>query len=79
MIRIAIAVLVVIGLVLTVGRRKRREEAAPPEPTEGLRPYDTPGQAGSENRSPLDPTDPEISGGAAKRLGEEERHDGSPA
>jgi hypothetical protein len=71
-VRVFIAVLVLIGLVLT-GRRVGRTQSAPKEPSEKvLRPYDAPGQTGSGDRSPLDPSDPELSAGAAKKLGEED-------
>jgi hypothetical protein len=72
MIRIAVAVLVVIGLVLALGRHKRRADTLMDINPKTLRPYDAPGQTDSGDRSPLDPADPQLSGGAAKRLGEEE-------
>lgn len=69
MIRIALAALAVIALVL-FGRGKRHHMPATLNP-KTLGPYDAQGQTGSGDRSPLDPADPQLSGGAAKRLGEE--------
>jgi hypothetical protein len=74
MLRIAAgAVFAIVALIFV--RLKRRKNAPPPNPLT-LTPYDSgstgPDTTDAGDRSPLSPDDPELSGGAAKRLGEED-------
>jgi len=73
MIRLVVAVLLIVGLVLTATRRGRRKNPEQPEPRgKKLQPSWGQGEDGAGDRSPLDPDDPQLSGGAAKKLGEDE-------
>jgi hypothetical protein len=73
MLRIAAGVVVAVLALIFV--RLTRRKSPPPEPLT-LTFYEGgstgPGTSDAGDRSPLSPDDPELSGGAAKRLGEEE-------
>jgi hypothetical protein len=73
MVRIFVAIIAFIGFVLALRPRRRRPRGPVSATlTTTTRIEGGGGLEGSGERAPLNPRNPELSGGAAKRLGEEE-------